>query len=538
MGTVKVRFELREDTAANWFAKNPKLRRGEPGYETDTNQLKVGDGDTFWNDLPYLTGSGGGGAVSSVFGRVGAVVAQSGDYDKIKVGLPNVDNTSDLDKPVSTATQTALGLKADISALVGKANLVGGLVPYSELPPIAFRGTWDSGTTYEAGDSVMFSDSLFGTEPGVVVGTEPFTLTKLLTGTPSNTDTTDAAEYEFFSYFDVSTRIRMTGLTLRKVATQTEVPITVRLWDRDISLTTPLVVKTVTVASNFAGEVIAPLIWDLLPGKNYAVSYTTGLGSGVGYVYTPSFSFPLTVGAVSLRNAGFTDNEGTLTAPVLGNLYWVGIQWQAVNTGWTRLADLTPSEGIRGATGSTGATGPAGPAGETYPLSGYGFIAASMPIEAADVDSNHGPNWCTRVWVPAGKPINSVGIFVTIPGVTGSGNNGFAIYDEAGNFVRATTSDNSLWTADHDWAIRALTSPIAAQASGRFVRVVSSAAGTDPWVLFWNQGSAEKLMQGGYGVSNHRRAIAGITDFSSAFPASINLTTGSTYDYLPLIVLG
>lgn len=34
---------------------------------------------------------------------------------KTQVGLPNVDNTSDLNKPISTATQTALDLKANIS---------------------------------------------------------------------------------------------------------------------------------------------------------------------------------------------------------------------------------------------------------------------------------------------------------------------------------------------------------------------------------------------------------------------------------------
>jgi hypothetical protein len=51
---------------------------------------------------------GGPGAVTSVFGRTGAVVAASGDYTKAQVGLANVDNTSDLAKPVSTATQTAL----------------------------------------------------------------------------------------------------------------------------------------------------------------------------------------------------------------------------------------------------------------------------------------------------------------------------------------------------------------------------------------------------------------------------------------------
>lgn len=70
--------------------------------------------------LPDASGNievsgGGGGAVSSVFGRTGVVVAQSGDYTKAQVGLSNVDNTSDALKPISTATQTALdALQTDV----------------------------------------------------------------------------------------------------------------------------------------------------------------------------------------------------------------------------------------------------------------------------------------------------------------------------------------------------------------------------------------------------------------------------------------
>ncbi len=52
-------------------------------------------------------GGGGSGAVDSVNGRTGAVTLAKSD-----VGLANVDNTSDASKPVSTATSTALGLKA------------------------------------------------------------------------------------------------------------------------------------------------------------------------------------------------------------------------------------------------------------------------------------------------------------------------------------------------------------------------------------------------------------------------------------------
>ena len=40
----------------------------------------------------------------------------AGDIDKVMVGLPNVDNTSDLNKPMSTATSTALNLKADLDS--------------------------------------------------------------------------------------------------------------------------------------------------------------------------------------------------------------------------------------------------------------------------------------------------------------------------------------------------------------------------------------------------------------------------------------
>ena len=48
------------------------------------------------------------------------------------VGLGSVNNTTDLAKPVSTATSTALGLKAD---------LVGGLVPTSQLPSLSLNNS-------------------------------------------------------------------------------------------------------------------------------------------------------------------------------------------------------------------------------------------------------------------------------------------------------------------------------------------------------------------------------------------------------------
>ena len=47
----KSSYLLRRDTAANWSEKNPILRDGEEGYETDTGIMKIGDGATEYNSL-------------------------------------------------------------------------------------------------------------------------------------------------------------------------------------------------------------------------------------------------------------------------------------------------------------------------------------------------------------------------------------------------------------------------------------------------------------------------------------------------------
>ena len=54
-----------------------------------------------------------GGGVTTFNGRFGDVEPQAGDYTKDMVGLGNVDNTSDADKPVSNAQQEALSGKQD-----------------------------------------------------------------------------------------------------------------------------------------------------------------------------------------------------------------------------------------------------------------------------------------------------------------------------------------------------------------------------------------------------------------------------------------
>ncbi len=46
-------IKVRRGTAAAWTSGNPTLAAGEPGYETDTGKIKIGDGSTAWNSLAY-----------------------------------------------------------------------------------------------------------------------------------------------------------------------------------------------------------------------------------------------------------------------------------------------------------------------------------------------------------------------------------------------------------------------------------------------------------------------------------------------------
>ena len=49
-----VRIQLRHDTSENWNINNPILYIGEVGIEIDTKKMKVGDGNTPYNELEYI----------------------------------------------------------------------------------------------------------------------------------------------------------------------------------------------------------------------------------------------------------------------------------------------------------------------------------------------------------------------------------------------------------------------------------------------------------------------------------------------------
>jgi len=163
---MATRMQQRRGTAAQWISTNsgngPVLNPGEIGWESDTNKFKIGDGVNHWINLSYFvdlntTIAGAPGLLNSLDELAAAIgddpaffttvatnltnhqndttaihgiadtsllVTTTGTQTltnktittpaglvKGDVGLGNVDNTTDANKPVSTATQTALDLK-------------------------------------------------------------------------------------------------------------------------------------------------------------------------------------------------------------------------------------------------------------------------------------------------------------------------------------------------------------------------------------------------------------------------------------------
>ena len=54
MSVALVKIQVRNDLAQQWAIANPILSDGEPGAESDTGRLKIGNGVDRWLDLPYV----------------------------------------------------------------------------------------------------------------------------------------------------------------------------------------------------------------------------------------------------------------------------------------------------------------------------------------------------------------------------------------------------------------------------------------------------------------------------------------------------
>ena len=84
-------IQFMRSTSSAAASQAPLLQAGQPFYETDTHKLKIGDGSTAWNDLPYI---GGSGSISSDAKVIKIGVSSHNDYDVDAMDY-NCDGTDD-----------------------------------------------------------------------------------------------------------------------------------------------------------------------------------------------------------------------------------------------------------------------------------------------------------------------------------------------------------------------------------------------------------------------------------------------------------
>ena len=109
MYTTKAQICIRRDTAANFTSVNPTLALGEIAYETDTRNLKVGDGATAWTALPYINpyraGTAAAPTSNTVMGSGAGVALTSATNNTIIGGAAGAQLTTG-------STNTAVGVDA------------------------------------------------------------------------------------------------------------------------------------------------------------------------------------------------------------------------------------------------------------------------------------------------------------------------------------------------------------------------------------------------------------------------------------------
>lgn len=186
------------------------------------------------------------------------------------------------------------------------------------------------------------------------------------------------------------------------------------------------------------------------------------------------------------------------------------------------------------------------PPGSVFSVSdGYGVIGASGdPLEFGGVGPpGNGSVWGARLWIPGGKAITKVYVAVRVAGThDGTTNpNRIAVYEDTGAAIVGTTADTpSIFTGGVGWRGAALTTPIAAQSSGRFVYVLMISRGMTnlqiPFPNNANDANGPFFSIGPETGYDHRRSF--YVNSQTDLPASFNpVSYGTATSYIPLFAV-
>ncbi len=161
------------------------IRNLEILIQDPTNGQVLTYSNGVWINADPTGGGGGGGSLPAFTGHAGDFLqvnsmetdSQWHTLTKSDVGLGNVNNTSDLAKPISTATQNALNLKQDLD---GDLTAIGALSGTSGYLKKTAANTWtlDTSTFLTANQSITVTGDATGS------GTTSIALTLATVATP------------------------------------------------------------------------------------------------------------------------------------------------------------------------------------------------------------------------------------------------------------------------------------------------------------------------------------------------------------------
>jgi len=161
---LATRIIVRNDTSANWAAveETVVLMRGEIGVEfaSDMTKVKVGDGETPWKDLAYVTAGSAAQSVAQTWGGISGKTEgdAAGTTERLMLTKPAYTDVIDvaiLNANADLIDTKTIELEDDIALLEARLqSLIEGSTPADNVELIDIR-TGHDGTTYPtAGDAV------------------------------------------------------------------------------------------------------------------------------------------------------------------------------------------------------------------------------------------------------------------------------------------------------------------------------------------------------------------------------------------------
>lgn len=141
--TTQYVIQFKRKPSATWTSSNPILARGEPGFELDTFKMKIGDGTTAWNSLPYQNGLGVSGNLQNLT-DVTLTSLATGDvlsYDATTGKWVN-------DAGIATDIENLLSRVTTLESVIPSGSIQAWSMPYAPTGWLTCNGNAVSRTTY------------------------------------------------------------------------------------------------------------------------------------------------------------------------------------------------------------------------------------------------------------------------------------------------------------------------------------------------------------------------------------------------------